>query len=201
MGSIIVNGFGDQGGGGGGGTLQITSVIGAQNSVALNFNANIVVTGNASDFTHWSVIPFSGGIPVVVRNVMYSGSIVTVGVSEGTIGETYQILIPQGIIRVSDGSPLVPPFIQNFTSGGQPPVLIQISPFDSRIFDVVFSEEVNTTDALRTANYVIFPTLPVINVIKYDYNRYRIFTNQSSTPGQSYTLTVSNIRDLAGNFI
>lgn len=198
--SIVTEGLGPGSGGGGGSPLQIVSLTPSATALTFLMTDDVYLTGNSIDFTKW-LITATTGVAISPISVSATTDTITLMISEPTNGATYTVLVPQGVVRQSDGSPLVPPFDQTFTAVGQAPTLALITPVDGRIIDVLYSEPVNQIDALTKANYVISPSITVNLVTKLSNNKYRLFTEQSTAPGTVYTVTVSNVKDLAGNVI
>jgi hypothetical protein len=83
-----------------------------------------------------------------------------------------------------------------------PPVLQIARAVDARVLEVVFSEDVNQSEAMNPLNYVITGAggLAVNSVSKLSASIYRLNTARQ-TVGASYNVTASNIHDLAGNLI
>lgn len=65
---------------------------------------------------------------------------------------------------------------------------------------VIFSEEVVAAEALVASNYTFTGGLSSISVVKESPSVY-IVTTSAQSPTSSYTVTASNIHDLAGNLI
>jgi hypothetical protein len=68
---------------------------------------------------------------------------------------------------------------------------------DGHTLKVIFSEAVVEADALDTANYSI-PGLTVLGAAYETDNTY-ILTTSLQSPNTSYTVTVTNVRDLKDN--
>jgi len=81
------------------------------------------------------------------------------------------------------------------------PELISASLLDSEKLEILFSEPIDTSSALSISNYSINNEISVLSgVVSNDQNKVTLNTT-SHTPGQVYTITVSNIKDIAGNLI
>jgi len=65
---------------------------------------------------------------------------------------------------------------------------------------VIYSEPVVSSEALIAGNYGFTAGLVATSVSEESSSSYIVSTSQQ-TPGQSYTLTVSNVHDLNGNLI
>jgi len=198
---IITEGLGQTaGGGGGGGLFQISSIVPATTSIAINLNANVTLASLASLASNWT-ISATTGIPMTVTAINASGPTITLTVTQGTSGSIYTINIPNGVIRTSDSAPLAPPYNQNFTATGVAPTVTSITRSDARRFEVIFSTNMLESEALTKANYVVAPPLTVSGVTKIQGNTYQVSTSEAQVPGQSYMVTVSNVHDLFGNLI
>ncbi len=79
-------------------------------------------------------------------------------------------------------------------------VLSASAPNSSRV-DVVFSEAVNPYTAQDAANYSISPELSVIEAYLQPDGVTVSLTTAGHTQGQEYSVTVQNVRDLAGSII
>ncbi|HHS12526.1 MAG TPA: T9SS type A sorting domain-containing protein [bacterium] len=66
---------------------------------------------------------------------------------------------------------------------------------------LTFNEPLNQSAALNSSNYVIAPPLDILNMGIDDSFRTVYVTTACHTPGQSYSLTLNNIQDGAGNTI
>lgn len=90
----------------------------------------------------------------------------------------------------------------NITQDPNPPIMVMARAVDVRRVEVTFSEPVNEFEATNPANYVITGGggLAVLSVTKINPQTYMLTTAKQTT-GQAYTVTASNIHDLAGNLI
>jgi hypothetical protein len=104
-------------------------------------------------------------------------------------------VIPPPTTGLYDGSFAIP-----FIAVAQPPTIIAAEPLDGTHLRVIFSESVMDVDALIAANYVITGGggLTVSAVVK-ESDRFYVLTTSEQIPGQSYTITVNNIRDQKQN--
>jgi hypothetical protein len=199
---VITEGLGGTVGGGGGPSLQIVSISANPTSILITFNNNITVAGLASVPTNWTITPSGGASPVYVTGLSSGPTTITLSITEATIGGSYSLNIPFGVVRQSDGSPLIPPYAQVFAGAGVAPTLVQIiTTNDARTFDCLFSEAVVESEALDKVNYLIVPTLTIDTITKVTENRYQIKTIEAFVPSQLYTVTASNIHDLYQNLI
>jgi hypothetical protein len=82
-----------------------------------------------------------------------------------------------------------------------PPEILSASLLDSAKLEIVFSEPVESSSALNMSNYSINNGISILSGY-LSTNQNKVTLNSTShTPGQSYTLTANNIRDLAGNIL
>jgi hypothetical protein len=82
-----------------------------------------------------------------------------------------------------------------------PPSVVSITPTGATTVEVLFSEGLSATTAQQTANYVIDNSIVVTSAVYQSTTRKVILTTSSLTQLETYNLTVSNVRDLAGNII
>lgn len=124
-------------------------------------------------------------------------------------GATYTVTLAFGAAR--DYNPALGgqsiSFAAPFTGGGgaRPSVVSVVATSTTTVL-VKFSEAVrqvssaNTDDALRPANYVI-PTKTVSSVASIDPQTVLLTLSTAMTSLLSYSYTISNIKDLAGNVV
>lgn len=107
--------------------------------------------------------------------------------------ETATVLLPT--YGLYDGDFTIP-----FVSVAQAPTIIAAEAIDGNTLRVIFSESVLDADALIPTNYVITGGggLTVSAVVK-ETDRFYVLTTSDQTPGVTYTVTVSNVRDLKQN--
>jgi hypothetical protein len=195
MSNVVIEGFGS--GAGGGGALQVSSVTAALYTITVNMTDTVILTGDALQPSKWVI---AGNYPMTVSNVSYGGSIITLTTTEGTQGASYNLLVPQGIVKSGNGTPCIGPFTFPFTGAGSVPTLLLASPIDARTLDIFFSEAVLETEAIIAGNYVISGGLSVTSSQKISDSIYRLTTTRQ-IPSVSYTITASNIHDLFENLI
>lgn len=81
------------------------------------------------------------------------------------------------------------------------PHLTKVLAIDARHVRVIFSERVNTDDALLASNYTITGGLGLaVLAVELETESTYILTTEFQTIGVTYTLTVAGIRDLEGNY-
>ncbi len=81
-----------------------------------------------------------------------------------------------------------------------PPIVLSAVPTGNNTILLSFSEPLESS-AADPLNFSISPTLTVLNAELTLFNTQILLTTLPMTEGQEYTITVSNVRDLAGNLI
>ncbi|HEY0769147.1 MAG TPA: lamin tail domain-containing protein, partial [Sphingobacteriaceae bacterium] len=81
-----------------------------------------------------------------------------------------------------------------------PPELVSASAIDSLTVEAVFNEGVDSITAKNNANYLLTGLNNPASVTLVSTSKYRLHYN-TSLQTSSYTLTVSNVKDLQGNII
>lgn len=196
MGILVTRGLGSDGGGGGSGP-SVVSTTGFANRVDVVFSAAVTLQGDCADYTNYSVT--GGTVAVTTTSVAAVGATVSVYITEAKDGEVLTLHLPTMSILDGALAPYYGPYDLTFTSVGVDPVIALASSVDGHTLRVVYSEAVVEADALDTANYSI-PGLTVVSIVKETDSVYLV-TTSLQTPGAAYTLTVSNVRDLASNII
>ncbi len=82
-----------------------------------------------------------------------------------------------------------------------PPELLAITVDSETQLTLVFSEPIQREDAEQVSNFVVVPDLDILEADLLLDNRTVELTTATHTPGESYQLTVSNVKDLMGNVI
>jgi hypothetical protein len=167
--------------------------------VDIIFNANVAISGPAADYTNWDITENSiYADPSISAVEVVSGNRVRLTISEQTALGTYTIQIPTLGVTTDTGSPLVGPFSIDFLGIGVGPDVAMAKALDARTLEVIFTEAVREDDATTVSNYSIAPPLTVSAAVKVTDLVYRLTTSKQ-TYGTVYTVTISNIRDLANN--
>lgn len=196
--SLVTDGFGDYPGNGPAVAFILTGVVVAAQQLTLNLNATPLVSGPAVNPAAYTVVPNGNGVPVQVTSVQVSGNTVVLGTTAMTIGAAYTLVIPSVGLISADGRQFNGTFTPGFTGAGVAPFLVQAASVDARTLQVVYSEPVNASDATNPANYSIVPPLAVTAVSRVTSLVY-VLTTARQARGQVYTVTASNVRDLANN--
>lgn len=181
-------------------SLQVSSVSSGAGYVNLNFTATLnpqVVNLDADSF----VITNTNGASVQVLSLESpTPGVLKLNTTEQTTGVTYTISLPKVGIVSTDGMPLTNPYSVTFIGTGLPPVTVLTRSVDARTVHIIFSEAVREDDATQVVNYSFTPALTVFSVTKITDRQYELKTSKQDDAA-SYTLQVSNIRDLANNLI
>lgn len=166
--------------------------------VELIFDQNINLIGPAALASGWTIDTVNPNIPITVNSIQVVGPRVKLFISEGSTGGIYTINIPLVGVRDTSNNLYQGPFTYNFTAVGVPPFIAIAISQDAYHVQVNFSEPVVVTDALNTANYGVVPSLTIFSVVQNSPISFTLTTSAQS-PGQSYTITANNIKDLQNN--
>ena len=177
------------------------TVAATAGTITITFNTPVVLTGSSATAQGWSITP--PGSPMVigvsVTGVAVAGNIVTLTTTEQTGGGAYTLNFPEGLIFSTPGGlAFTGPFQRSVTGAATHTPIISANAIDSRTVDILFARAVQPAGALNPANYVLSPPVAVLGVVQLTPNGFRLTTAPQST-GQVYTLTASNIYDLAFN--
>ncbi|MCL4439238.1 MAG: Ig-like domain-containing protein [Firmicutes bacterium] len=82
-----------------------------------------------------------------------------------------------------------------------PPAVVSASDVNYNTVNVVFSEKVDTLTAQTTSNYSISPSLIVKSAVTQSDGVTVKLSTSAQTGGTTYTLTVTGVKDLAGNTV
>src|SRR6185369_10070356 len=152
--------------------------------------------GDSLDPAKW-LIAGEDGVALTVTDVAISGAGILLTTNEATTGATYALEVPSGIILATDSSPLVAPFVWDFTGVGQAPVAFLAQVIDARHVRVIFSEPVHD-GALEAGNYSIDNDLQVLAVTK-ETDRNYVLTTTVQASDVLYTITITDVKDDAEN--
>lgn len=167
--------------------------------VELIFDANVALIGPAALPSGWTITTTGLNIPMTVNSIQVVGPRVKLFVSEGSSGGIYTINLPFVGLRDTPTNNLYQgPFTYNFTATGIAPFITIATSLDAFRVQVNYSEPVVVADALVVGNYSITPSITIFSVVQNSPISYTLTTSQQ-TPGTSYTITVTNVRDLQNN--
>lgn len=81
------------------------------------------------------------------------------------------------------------------------PTLNTVTAASATIVNVVFSEDLETASAQNMANYQISGGVNITNAMLHSLQKSKVILTVNNMTGGTYTLNVSNVRDLVGNTI
>jgi len=82
-----------------------------------------------------------------------------------------------------------------------PPTVVSAAAVNSTTVNIGFSEALDRASAQNTANYSVSPLLAVEKAVVQDDTKTVSLTTAPQVTGTEYTVTVSNVTDLAGNVV
>jgi len=169
-------------------------------TVSVTFNEDMKNNAALTTATNYS---FSGGL-IAASVVRISATVVDVTVNEMLQGGSYQVTV-SNVEDLAGNTIAGPPDNQaSFTGiGVAPQVLAAAIPVfgDPQSVYIDYTETVQVADATDAANYGIAPSLGALTITQVTATRYKVTFTLSATSGTLYTITVSNVRDIAGNTI
>lgn len=181
--------------------LTILSVVAGVNTVSVQFSDSLQgVFSSASAPSNWIVTNTDTGSQLAVNAITVCGDTITLSTEEQKIGDNYSVVVPN--IIVDDANTLLfnGPETRTFVGAGNAPAILNIRTIDARTIMAYFTEEVVEAEALNVSNYSVDNGLSILSVTKLGPTIYRLATSRQTT-GIVYTITATNIHDLAGNLI
>lgn len=176
----------------------LISTVASDKLVTLTLNQPLFLTGLAEDYTQYVFTSLGDGIAIEATGVTASGNQILIDTTEQTDGALYQLNIPPAGIISSSDSPFQGSFEPTFTGVGIGATILMSRAIDAYTVEIFYSEAVNNSDATDIDNYSIDNGLEVTAAIKITDTRYQIKTTRQ-VEGLLYTITVSNVRNYAGN--
>lgn len=169
-------------------------------ALTVTFDSPIALTAPSSSAASWIITQNSGLVPVT--HVAFDGtSIVTLTTGEHVTGAPYTLTVPSGIVGTTVPAGAYPgPYIIGYTGIGIAPTVLQAIAISYRAVRVTFDEAVVESEALNKNNYAVTGGTYITGVTKISDTIYELSTSPLAG-GTSYTVTASNIHDLAGNLI
>ena len=167
--------------------------------VDLTFLAPLqTVTLEAADPKFW-VFTSTSGYPVTATSISQpTTTVIRIYHTEGTGSSSYTLTLPvNGIIDIY-GVVYNGPSSTAFNEVAIAPFLVAVQPLDARSLRVIYSEPVNSTQAMTVSNYSILPTLTITSIERETDSSYLIFTS-GQTPNTVYNITVNNVTDNSNN--
>lgn len=111
-------------------------------------------------------------------------------------GEKYRVIVNRPPISETSAEATV-----TITSDASPPIITAVEPNPSQVQLILhFNEPLDNATATALANYAIDNGLTVSSVVLTDQQNV-VLTTAKQTPGTLYTVTVTNVKDLAGNIV
>jgi hypothetical protein len=164
------------------------------------FNMSLVADGPGLRPSAWSLTYTDPtGAEVIISLIEpYGSNAIKLYVSEQTDRVLYTLRAPEVGITSTTRLALNAPYYKTFYGSGTSPNVVASKSIDARHIDVFFTENVMDEDASDITNYSIAPTLTIHESVKITDSVYRLTTSKQ-TELVDYTVTVSNIRDLAHN--
>lgn len=176
--------------------LNLVSVVGTLRTVTVTLSTTVTVTSVSSNPLNWSI---AGPTTSTVTAVAAIGATIVLTTTELRQGGAYTLAIP-GAFYGPASAPYVGALSAPFTGVGTPPIALAAQVVDGTHVRVIFSEEVNASDALTSVNYAIDNGLSVLSVTQESGASF-ILETTSQSPSIVYLVTCSNIRDALGNLI
>lgn len=166
-------------------------------SVDLVFD-EAVDRSSAQNVSNYSINP---GLTVTGAALQPDGKTVRLTTAEAeTFGTSYTITV-NNVADIS-GNAMTAPGTAVFTGiDTTPPQVASAAPVNDTTVNVIFNEPLDTAAAETTANYSISPDLGVTGAVLQSDQKTVQLTTDRQTWQTNYTVTASNILDLAGNQI
>lgn len=167
--------------------------------VSLNFDQPVAVMLFAQNPLLWSITTGTPGAVIpTINSISFAGDSVLVHTSEVTIGASYTIIAPVGGIFNTISGVVWIGNTANFTGAGDSPQVTSAFPTDATHITLIFNEEVDQGSATDPSHYSIVPALNIVAITKINAITYQLTVNPM-TPGQTYSITLTNIIDKAKN--
>lgn len=180
-------------------------------TIQVVYNEDMENNGIVTNPAHYHI---SGGpLAVTATGADWDGtSRTTVNVTvsgEMRTGLTYTLTVgpvsnpPPSYVGLNDASrnSLDPAYhVTTFTGVGEPPRVLSATSLTYQTVRVLFNEHLDTLSAEVPGNYVILPALGVTLAQKLEDEAVTLTTEEQAS-GEDYTVTVSNVKDLAGNAV
>lgn len=167
-------------------------------TVRITFNEDMKNNVDLTDIANYS---FTGGLAAsaVVR---INSTMVDVTVNEMTDSASYTVTVTN-VVDLGGNEIAVSPDNQAVFSGiGIAPQLSPtVVPIDAYSFYIDYTETVKVSEATDAANYDITPPLGTITPTQVTGVRYKIATSAEQGLGVPYTITVTDVHDMADNLI
>jgi hypothetical protein len=176
------------------------TTIGLTNPTTLEINySELMESLSAVNLVNYSI---SGGVTIISASLSTDGKRVTLTTAQHTANEVYTV-------TVSNVKDLAGNVILSTKNSGQysylgditPPEVTTVSLNNPTTLVINYSEVMESLSAVNLVNYSISGGVTIISAsLSTDGKRVTLTTTQH-TANQIYTVTVSNVKDIAGNFI
>ncbi|PIU61132.1 MAG: hypothetical protein COS84_11545, partial [Armatimonadetes bacterium CG07_land_8_20_14_0_80_40_9] len=164
------------------------------NQVEVLFNENLDLF-SANDKNNYAI---DNGITVL--SAQLQGDFKTVLLTTTTLTEGISYTLTVTGVKDEAGNPITTPVNKSFSGPDTtPPEVLSAQAFTYTEVEITFSEELDETTAETAANYTLEPSLTVAAAqLQTDKTKVKLTTSaqEYKTP---YTITISNVEDLAGN--
>ncbi len=203
--TIVTRGYGVSGGGSGDPLVVSAEYI--DGTLQLTFDRPIIVSAPAGDKANYSIEPPAGAQQPTIAAVAVTSSLVTLVLDQDELvdGGTYTLTMADKTLRAdSDGGPNLSGAEYEFDGEGVDPTVQGVFPLNNVKIWVTFNESVrmvnagHADDALNSSNYAISGGVTVTAVRRVDDVTVEL-TTTTQTLDHDYTLTTSNVEDIAGN--
>jgi hypothetical protein len=159
------------------------------------------MTNNADLTSTLNYTVTGASTPAINTVTRVDGTTVDLDTEELINGGSYTVVV-ENVIDVADN--VIDP-LHNYADfvgvGVRPKVLDPATVVDTYSVYLDYDEAVQTADAINSANYGVAPSLGSISVSSVSSTRYKLTFSNEHLVGTTYTITVSNVRDLAGNTV
>lgn len=190
---LITAGLGAESGGMAG--FVLLSATASDHLLTLTFNAPFTATGPAADVSYYTIVASGGARPVTVTGIQVVGSTLLLTTTAQTNGGAYTVFLPfEGLLDTTN-RPFAGPFSFMFVGFAASVAVSMVRSIDARTLDVIFTLPVVREDALNPANYSSTGGISILSALYVTDLNYRLTTTKQ-TEDVSYTLTISNIREL-----
>lgn len=188
-------------GGGGSGPAIISTTTPNPNQIVIQWSENVTLTPFATtDLALAFVItpPLGFGAVSAVSVSLSDPTHMVITTTDQAIGEAYSMVVASGVVNAVDGTngSTTVHFTGNDTAFG----VASHRYVDGMDFIVVFNRTAEQSSASNPVNYVFVPALVIHQIQRLDPVTYLLKTAVMA-PSTPFTITVSNVKDLAGNVI
>lgn len=174
----------------------ISATLSGRNSLTVIFSEP-VSGASAQNVTNYTISP---AVSVTSANLQSDQRTVVLTTANHTSGQNYTLTVRNISDLASPPNVMTSPATFNYTyqaTDVTPPSAISATAISRNTVNVLFSEAVSIASSQNKANYGISPAIQIIGATLLADQRTVQLTTGNHTSGQSYTLMVRNINDLA----